>query len=129
MWLMALVLLAGGLAACGADGNDGDGGGGGNKTTTSAQSGPGSTVSKAGGNAAITKFCDAVQQYVDKAGELQADPSNSDLKTEVTELGMKVGAQGGELAGRVPSFSAAENEKFQACEAKFTTASLAFLGG
>lgn len=128
MWLMVLVLLAGGLTACGADGNDG-GGGEGNQTTTTAQSAPGSTGSKAGGNAAITKFCDAVQQYVDKAGKLQADPSNSGLKSEVTKLGMDVGTQGGELAGRVPSFSAAENERFQACETKFTTASVAFLGG
>lgn len=129
MWLMALVLLAGGLAACGGDGKKGDGGGGGSETTTSAQSDPGGTVSKAGGNAAITEFCDAVQQYVDKAGELKADPSNSDLKSEVTKLGMDVGTQGGELAGQVPSFSAAENEKFQACEAEFTRASVASLGG
>jgi len=129
MRLMAMVLLAGGVTACGDDGSEGDGDGGGNETTTSEQSDPGGTEPEAGGNAAITKFCDAVQQYVDKAGELQADPSNSDLKSEVTELGMDVGTQGGELAGHVPSFSAAENEKFQACGTKLTTASLPFLGG
>ncbi len=70
-----------------------------------------------------------MQQYVDKAGELQIDPSNSDLKSEVTELGMDVGTQGGELSGQVPSFSAAENEEFQACVAEFTTAGLALPDG
>ena len=129
MRLMAMVLLAGGVTACGDDGNEGDGDGGGNETTTSEQSDPGGTEPEAGGNAAITEFCDGVQQYVDMASELQADPSNAELKSEVTELGMDVGTQGGDLSGQVPSFSAAENDEFQACETEFTIASAALLGG
>jgi len=96
---------------------------------TTVQSDPGGTRSeRPAGNAVITEYCDAVQQYVDKADKLQADPSDSDLMFEVTKLGMDVGAQGGRLAGQVPSFSAAENEKFQACLTRFTTANLAVIG-
>jgi len=102
--------------------------GGSGTSGTTVQSDPGGTRSeRPTGNAAITEYCDAVQQYVDMADKLQADPSNSDLMSEVTKLGMDVGPQGGKLAGQVPSFSAAENEKFQACLAKFTTANLALL--
>ena len=128
MRLLALVVLVGGLAACGGGGSGG-GNEGGIDTTTSEQSDQGGTDSKPGGNAAITDYCDAVQQSVDKAGELQADPSNSALKTEVTDLGIDVGTMGGELAGNVPSFSAAENEEYQGCGAEFTTASLTLLDG
>lgn len=114
-WMVVLMLLVGAGAACGDDSDDGgdDGGGSDSGNTDSGDSG-------GGGNADVQAFCESVQEYVDAAEALAADPTDADAQQTFTDLGAQLGQQATELTSS--ELSAADREDFEACQTDFSSA-------